>query len=82
MNGFIQVTAWITALIPFAAPPVLLVLLAVPRSRRRMLAPLRRRRADRRERARMMAQARRDARTAELEAELERTYLTDPGTRT
>lgn len=69
MNGFIQVTAWITALIPFAAPPVLLVLLAVPRSRRRLLAPHRRRRAARLERSRVLAQARRDARTAILETE-------------
>ena len=70
MSALYWITVWTVALIPFVAPPVLVVALLVPRSRRWLLRPLRRRRAARRERARAMTQARRDARTAVLEAEL------------
>lgn len=52
---------------PFAA----VALLAVPRLRRWWLRPLQRRRARRRARAVSMQQARRDARTAILENELD-----------
>lgn len=43
MNVLIEVIAWPIALFPFVAPPALVVLLLVPRSRRWMLARLRRR---------------------------------------
>jgi len=65
----ISVIAWVIAggawLVILLAPVALVALAVVPRCRRWWLAPLRRRR----ERARVMAQARRDARTAILEAD-------------
>jgi hypothetical protein len=70
----ISVIAWVIAigawLVIVLGPFALVVLASVPRCRRWWMRPVQRRRAARRERARVMAQARRDARIAELEAEM------------
>lgn len=71
MNVLIQVVAWPIGAAPFYVPVVLAVVLAVPRWRRRVLRPVRRRRAARRERAYLMRQAVIEARTGLLEAQLE-----------
>ena len=68
-----MVIAWIVAIgawvVILGSGPALAALVVVPRLRRWWLRPLQRRRAARRERLRVMEQARRDARTAILEAE-------------
>ena len=70
----INVIAWIIAigawLVILLSPVALVALVAVPRCRRWWLRPVQGRRAWRRERLRVMAQARRDAREAILQAEL------------
>ena len=70
----INVIAWIIAigawLVILLSPVVLVALVAVPRCRRWWMRPVQRRRAVRQARELAMEQARRDARTAVLEAEL------------
>ena len=66
----INVIAWIIVIALFLSPVALVALVAVPRCRRWWMRPVRRRRAVRRARELAMEQARRDARTAVLEAEL------------
>lgn len=63
----IAIAAWVVIL---GSPFALVALLVVPRCRRWWLRPLQRRHAGRRARTLAMEQARRDARTAVLEAEL------------
>ena len=75
MNTTINVIAWVVVLaawlVILGAPVALVALLVVPRCRRWWLRPLRARRTARTERAQVMAQARRDARQAVLQAELD-----------
>lgn len=81
-----NVIAWIiagSAWVVILASPIALM---IPRSRRWLLRPLRRRMdarrhraAEQRERELAMAQARRDARTVALEAELDRISYEAPG---
>ena len=66
----INVIAWIIVIALFLSPVALVALVAVPRCRRWWLRPVQRRRAVRQARQLAMEQARRDARTAVLEAEL------------
>lgn len=71
----ISIIAWIIAiaawLVILLSPVALAGLAVVPSWRRWWLRPLQRRRAARRARTLAMQQARRDARTAVLEAELD-----------
>ena len=66
-----MVTVWIAATAILLSPFALVALVVVPRCRRWWLRPLQRRRAARRARIVAMEQARRDARTAILEAQLD-----------
>lgn len=71
----ISIIAWIIAigawLVILLSPVALVALAVVPSWRRWWLRPLQRRMAARRQRALAMQQARRDARTAVLESELD-----------
>ncbi len=71
MHTFIMILAFPFGVAPFVLPPVLAVMLTVPRSRRWLLRPLTRRRAARRRREQLARQAAIEARIAELEAAAE-----------